>query len=104
MLYDTSDNLKRVELTPSTRRGLAQREQNVAAIAGRRLDFADCNVCANAWGALCAGGRSVCDLVDYGSPFRATASASVEATCENFCKHLTADRACEDQCTGGLCH
>lgn len=102
MLYDTIDNLERVELTSSTRRGLAQREQNAAAITSRRLEFADCNVCADAWDALCAGGRSVCDLVDYGPPFSTTAAASVEAVCENFCKDLTAGRACEDQCTEGL--
>lgn len=100
VFYDTDDNLENVELTSSTRRGLAQDKGNAATVTGRRLEFADCDVCQDAWYALCAGGRGVCDLVDYGSPFSATAAASVQATCDGFCENHTGDSACFEQCQG----
>lgn len=104
VLYDTNDNLQSVELTSFTRRGLAQDENDTAVFRSRRLEFNDCDVCGEAWNALRAGAREVCGLVDYGSPFSANAAASVEATCDNFGKNLSADRACRDQCPEGLCH
>ena len=108
MLYDTSDELEGVELTPSTRRALAEEGHDAAAIEGRRLDFDDCSACEDAWVALCAGASSVCDLVNYGSPFGTAAAASIDTVCEAFgiaCSKYNASEACLDQCTDeGLYH
>ncbi|CAN0015043.1 unnamed protein product [Pylaiella littoralis] len=105
IMYDTSDTLESVELTPSsTRRALVEEEKNdAAAIEGRRrLEFDDCPSCEDAWVSLCAGVSSVCDLVDYGSPFSATAAASIDTMCNtigNACLKYGASEACRDQCT-----
>lgn len=105
LIYDTSDNLESVELTSSTRRALAENENDAAAIEGRRLDFDDCTSCEVAYHAMCYGARDVCDLVDYGSPFSATAAASIDTMCETFgsaCDNTSPEEACQDQCPEGL--
>lgn len=104
MLYDANDNLESVELASSTRRALKQEENDAVSVEGRRLEFADCADCEEGWESLCAGVSSVCDLVDYGSPFSATAAASVDTMCETFgsaCTSYEASEACQDQCTEG---
>lgn len=104
-MYDTSDTLESVELTPSsTRRALAEEEEtDAAAIEDRRLlEFDDCTSCEDAWISLCSGASSVCDLVDFGSPFSATAVASINTVCNTFgsaCVDYEASEACQDYCT-----
>lgn len=108
--YDDSDNLESVRLTSSTRRALAHQQNDaVVAMEGRRLDFAVCTVCEEAWDALCSGVSSVCDLADYGSPLSTAAAASVDTVCDTFgsvCSSYEASEACQDQCTDdeGVCH
>ena len=108
ILYDTSDNLESVELTPPTRRSLAAEENDAAAIEGRRLEFDDCTACEDAWVSLCSGASSVCDLVDHGSPLSTAAAASIDTMCGTFgsaCSIYEASEACQDQCTDeGLSH
>lgn len=101
VLYDASDNLESVRLTPSSRRSLAEEENDAATIGARRLDFDDCTECEDAWVSLCAGVSSICDLVDFGSPLSTAAAASVATTCETFgsaCSSYDASEACEGQC------
>lgn len=101
MLYDSSDNLESVELTPSTRRVLTPEGNDAAEVEGRLLEFDDCTTCEEAWDALCMAVSSVCKLVDYGSPFSPRADASVDTTCKNFgsaCSNYEAIEACEDHC------
>ena len=102
MTYDTSGNLVSVKLTESTRRALALDENGASTIEGRRLEFEECTTCEEAWDALCIAVPSVCDLVDYGSPFTSAAAASASSTCETFggaCSTYEASEACQDQCT-----
>lgn len=66
----------------------------------RRL-FA-CGVCGYTWGLMCGRGlQSVCDLVDYGSPFADSAEASISTLCDDFggaCSSFTVDQACALEC------
>lgn len=108
IFYDTSDNLESVELTPATRRTLAEEENDAAAVEGRRLEFDGCTACEDAWVSLCAGASSVCDLVGHGSPLSTAAVASIDTMCGTFgtaCSTYEASEACQDQCTDeGLSH
>ena len=70
-------------------------------IEGRRLRFDDCTDCEQAFDAVCDAAPSVCDLVDFGYPFTATAAASIDTVCGTFesaCSRLEASVACQDQC------
>lgn len=105
VLYDPSDSLESVERLTSARRALTQHGHGTAATESRRLEFENCTACEEAWDALCAAVPSVCDLVDYGSPFGVPAAASVDTTCETFgsaCSSYEAREACQGQCTEGL--
>ena len=103
VIYDGDDNLKGVKRTSPTRRALlATGELDAAEIEGRRLDFADCADCEEAFDAVCEGALSVCDLEDFGYPFSAAAAASIDTVCVTFgsaCSRLQASVACQDQCT-----
>lgn len=63
-----------------------------------------CSECEETWDVMCGQGlETVCELVDYGSPFNAEAEASIATLCGNFgdaCSSLTAEAGCEDQCEG----
>ena len=94
-----------------TRRGLAeggeateQQYDEMFVVKHRRL-YA-CGDCQGDWGMLCGRGLdSVCDLVDHGSPFEASAQASIITLCDAFrhaCWRLTANLACQGQCENGL--
>lgn len=96
-----------MELTSSDRRFLAEHEneEEVGVAEDTHRKLYDCADCEEAWDAVCDEGvPTVCDLVDYGSPFRGVASTSVEIICQTFrkaCSALGASEACAGQCGGG---
>lgn len=90
-----------------TRRGLAggsganEKQYGEMFVAEHRRLYA-CSDCERDWGMLCGRGLgSVCDLVDYGPPFEASAEASIFTLCDDFghaCLRITANLACQGQC------
>lgn len=97
--------MRKVKLISGRRRDLAEEDGNVDGMhhQARRALYA-CDDCEEAWDMVCDSGvPSVCDLVDYGSPISAQATASLETVCNTFggaCSAAGGMEACQDQCEG----